>query len=64
MNNQRKRELKEAHRTSRPPMGVLSFRCVPTGERDVYKRQLPNIAPTLWNASKTPTHGLPKPPRA
>lgn len=32
MNNQRKRELKEAHRTSRPPMGVLSFRCVPTGE--------------------------------
>ena len=32
MNNQRKRELKEAYRTSRPPMGVLSFRCVPTGE--------------------------------
>ena len=29
MNNQRKRELKEAYRTSRPPMGVLSFRCVP-----------------------------------
>ena len=26
MNNQRKRELKEAYRTSRPPMGVLSFR--------------------------------------
>ena len=32
MNNQRKRELKEAYRTSRPPMGVLSFRCAPTGE--------------------------------
>ena len=32
MDNQRKRELKEAYRTSRPPMGVLSFRCVPTGE--------------------------------
>ena len=26
------RELKEAYRTSRPPMGVLSFRCAPTGE--------------------------------
>ena len=32
MDSQRKRELKEAYRTSRPPMGVLSFRCVPTGE--------------------------------
>ena len=35
MNNQRKRELKEAYRTSRPPMGVLSFRCAPTGEVEV-----------------------------
>ncbi len=32
MDSQRKRELKEAYRTSRPPMGVLSFRCVPSGE--------------------------------
>ena len=32
MDSQRKRELKEVYRTSRPPMGVLSFRCVPTGE--------------------------------
>lgn len=32
MNEQRKRELKEEYRASRPPMGVLSFCCVPTGE--------------------------------
>lgn len=31
MDEQRKRELKEAYRNSRPPMGVLSFRCEPTG---------------------------------
>ncbi len=32
MDEQRKRELKEEYRNSRPPMGVLSFRCEPTGE--------------------------------
>lgn len=32
MDEQRKRELKEAYRNSRPPMGVLAFRCEPTGE--------------------------------
>lgn len=32
MDDQRKKELKEQYRTSRPAMGVLSFRCVPTGE--------------------------------
>ena len=32
MDEQRKRELKEAYRNSRPPMGVLSFCCEPTGE--------------------------------
>lgn len=33
MDNQRKRELKEEYLNNRPPMGVLSFRCIPTGER-------------------------------
>lgn len=32
MDEQRKRELKEAYRNSRLPMGVLAFRCEPTGE--------------------------------
>lgn len=32
MDEQRKRELKEEYRNSRPSMGVLSFRCEPTGE--------------------------------
>ena len=32
MDEQHKRELKEAYRNSRPPMGVLAFRCEPTGE--------------------------------
>lgn len=32
MDEQRKRELREVYRNSRPPMGVLAFRCVPTGE--------------------------------
>lgn len=32
MDSQRKRELKEEYRNTRPPMGVLSFRCTPTNE--------------------------------
>ena len=32
MDEQHKRELKEAYRNSRPPIGVLAFRCEPTGE--------------------------------
>lgn len=32
MDDQRKRELKEEYRSSRPSMGVLAFRCEPTGE--------------------------------
>lgn len=32
MDDQRKRELKEEYRSSRPSMGVLAFRCGPTGE--------------------------------
>ena len=39
MDEQRKRELKEAYCNSRPPMGVLAFRCEPTGE------QLPPASP-------------------
>lgn len=32
MDAQRRKELKEEYRSSRPPMGVLAFRCEPTGE--------------------------------
>ena len=32
MDSQRKKELSNAYKNRRPEMGVLSFRCVPTGE--------------------------------
>lgn len=55
MNNQRKRELKEAYRTSRPPMGVLSFRCAPTGESFLLaSRNLSGCAKTNLRGSHFP----------
>lgn len=47
MDEQRKRELKEAYRNSRPPMGVLSFCCEPTGKASSWHRATSRPTPTV-----------------
>lgn len=47
MDEQRKRELKEVYRNSRPPMGVLAFRCEPTGEASFWHRATSRPTPTV-----------------
>ena len=38
MDAQRRKELKEEYRANRPPMGVLAFRCEPTGRASFWLR--------------------------